>query len=47
VVAFQVVDAMGEGTARGDWNGPFLGVVRPALQWDTEYEPARWAQAAN
>jgi lipopolysaccharide transport system ATP-binding protein len=36
VAAFQVLD-VGEGrSARGDYNGPIPGVVRPLLNWDTE-----------
>ena len=35
-VAFQVIDDLGEGSARGDYAGPMPGVVRPLLRWDTE-----------
>jgi lipopolysaccharide transport system ATP-binding protein len=35
VVSFNVLDNMGEGTARGDWPGWFGGVVRPLLDWQT------------
>lgn len=35
VVSFNVLDNMGEGTARGDWGGWFGGVVRPLLDWQT------------
>jgi homopolymeric O-antigen transport system ATP-binding protein len=35
-VTFNVLDNMGEGTARGDWGGWFGGVVRPVLEWQTE-----------
>lgn len=38
VIAFQVTDNMGEGTARGDWAGEMLGVVRPLLEWETEHK---------
>jgi lipopolysaccharide transport system ATP-binding protein len=38
-VAFQVVDAVGGDTARGDWTRDIPGVVRPLLRWSTEYEP--------
>jgi len=34
-VSFNVLDNMGEGTARGDWSGWFGGVVRPMLDWQT------------
>jgi lipopolysaccharide transport system ATP-binding protein len=36
VVAFQVLDEPGEGSARGDYVGPMPGVVRPLLEWTTE-----------
>jgi len=37
-VAFQVIDSMdGTHTARGDWAGDFVGVMRPKLEWKTEY----------
>jgi lipopolysaccharide transport system ATP-binding protein len=34
-VAFQVVDTQEGGSARGDYAGPFPGVVRPILDWTT------------
>lgn len=37
VIAFNVLDNMGPGTARGDWGGDLPGVVRPLLEWTTEY----------
>jgi lipopolysaccharide transport system ATP-binding protein len=39
-VAFQVVEKSTGDTARGDWHGKMIGVVRPALPWTTEYIPA-------
>ncbi len=39
-VAFQVVDSLDGDSARGDYGGPFPGVVRPMLRWETEYTPA-------
>ena len=39
-VAFQVVDNIDGDSARGDYAGPYPGVIRPALQWTTEYVPA-------
>jgi lipopolysaccharide transport system ATP-binding protein len=33
VVAFQVVDRLDPDTARGGWEGPVEGVVRPLLEW--------------
>lgn len=38
-VAFNVVDRIDGTSARGDWGGAMGGVVRPKLQWRTEYEP--------
>jgi lipopolysaccharide transport system ATP-binding protein len=34
-VAFQVIDNPSGDSARGDWAGPFQGVVRPLLKWNT------------
>ena len=39
-VAFQVIDRLGEGSARGDYDGPMPGVVRPLLRWTTRREAA-------
>jgi lipopolysaccharide transport system ATP-binding protein len=39
VVAFQVVESFDADTARGDYAGRIGGVVRPLLQWNTEYHP--------
>jgi lipopolysaccharide transport system ATP-binding protein len=36
VVAFHVVDTFELDSARGDWDGPFPGAVRPLLTWTTE-----------
>jgi lipopolysaccharide transport system ATP-binding protein len=38
-VAFQVIDNIGDGTARGDWTEELGGVVRPLLEWSTEFSP--------
>jgi lipopolysaccharide transport system ATP-binding protein len=38
IIAFNVLDAMGDGTARGAWSGQMPGAVRPLLQWTTRYE---------
>ncbi|VAW84865.1 Teichoic acid export ATP-binding protein TagH [hydrothermal vent metagenome] len=35
VLVCQVVDDLKGDTARGDWQGPFPGVVRPILPWET------------
>jgi lipopolysaccharide transport system ATP-binding protein len=36
VVAFNVVDTFEPDSARGDWDGPFPGAVRPLLTWTTQ-----------
>ena len=41
IVGFQVVDSMDGDTHRGDWAGPQPGVVRPLLEWSTQYDEAR------
>jgi lipopolysaccharide transport system ATP-binding protein len=38
-VAFQVVDSRDGDSARGDYAGPMPGVVRPILDWTTEFDP--------
>lgn len=38
-VAFQVVDTMEGDSVRGDFAGPIPGVVRPMLQWNTQFFP--------
>lgn len=40
VVTFQVVDSMEGDSARGDYGGHIHGVVRPMLNWTTQYSPA-------
>jgi len=39
-VAFNVVDKMEGGSARGEWVGRLSGAVRPKLDWTTEYRAA-------
>ncbi len=34
-VAFQVIDSLDGDSARGDFAGPFPGIVRPLLKWNT------------
>ena len=41
VIAFQIVDSLAGDSARGDFTGDMLGVVRPMLKWSTKYCPAR------
>lgn len=38
-IAFQVIDGMHGDSARGDFLGEMLGVVRPMLKWTTRYYP--------
>lgn len=35
-VAFHVIDSLDGDAARGDWDGPVAGVVRPLLTWTTD-----------
>lgn len=37
-VAFNVIDTMEGGSARGPWAGKLSGVVRPKLEWTTKYD---------
>lgn len=37
IVSAQVVDSMEGDSARGDWAGSMSGVVRPKLDWETDY----------
>ena len=37
VVSTQVVDSCEGDSSRGDWAGHVMGVVRPMLNWETEY----------
>ena len=39
VVAFQVVDSLEGDSARGDYVGQLGGVIRPKLDWKTEWVP--------
>ena len=39
VVAFNVVESFGGDSARGDWHKHMSGVVRPMLNWSTEFYP--------
>ena len=36
-VAFQVVDSLDGNSARADYGGPMLGIVRPMLKWQTQF----------
>jgi lipopolysaccharide transport system ATP-binding protein len=46
-VAFQVVDSTDGNSARGDWAGGVSGVVRPLLEWTTQFTPNRHGCAAT
>jgi len=37
VVAFHVTDPLEGGSARGDWDGEFPGLVRPLLSWTSTF----------
>jgi lipopolysaccharide transport system ATP-binding protein len=39
VVAFQVVDTQDGDSARGDTTGPWNAVMRPLLNWNTQFSP--------
>jgi lipopolysaccharide transport system ATP-binding protein len=39
VLSCEVIDRMGEDTARGNFPGNFAGAVRPLLPWETEFVP--------
>jgi lipopolysaccharide transport system ATP-binding protein len=38
-VAFQVIDSLEGNSARGDYGGRMTGVVRPLLNWTTQFTP--------
>jgi len=38
-IAFNVIDTMEGGSARGEWAGGLIGAVRPKLDWATDYCP--------
>jgi lipopolysaccharide transport system ATP-binding protein len=47
-VVFHVVDSLDGDSARGDWAGPMDGIVRPMLEWSTDFTPldssSSWTQ---
>jgi lipopolysaccharide transport system ATP-binding protein len=45
-VGFQVVDSQQKDSARGDYVGPIPGLVRPLLDWTTEFDAGSVAEAA-
>jgi lipopolysaccharide transport system ATP-binding protein len=44
-VAFQVIDNPDADTARGEYQGPMAGVVRPIFNWTTQFKPRAEAAA--
>ena len=46
-VAFQVIDKFEGDSARGDYAGPYPGVVRPMLRWTSRGPEIKTARAAN
>ena len=38
-IAFQVIDTMDGDSARGDYAGPMPGIVRPMLNWTSQFTP--------
>ncbi len=43
-VAFQVIDTLDGDSARGDYTGPMPGIVRPLLEWRTQFFPGEVEQ---
>jgi homopolymeric O-antigen transport system ATP-binding protein len=43
IVAFHVIDSLEGNAARGDYAGPMPGIVRPLLNWTSEFVPANSA----
>jgi homopolymeric O-antigen transport system ATP-binding protein len=46
-LAFHVVDSLEGDSARGEYGGPLPGVVRPLLNWETDFAPRISAVAGN
>lgn len=40
VIAFHVADSLDGDSARGTWAGRLAGVVRPVLDWETDFTPS-------
>ena len=45
IVAFHVIDSLEGNAARGDYAGRFPGIVRPMLNWNSQFTPANAATA--
>jgi lipopolysaccharide transport system ATP-binding protein len=41
VVAFQVIDSLDGDSMRGNYGGPIPGIIRPALDWTTDYQQGK------
>lgn len=39
LVAFQIIDSLDGDSARGDYAGPMPGIVRPLLNWTSQFTP--------
>lgn len=39
IVAFQIIDSLDGNSARGDYAGPMPGIVRPLLNWTSQFTP--------
>jgi lipopolysaccharide transport system ATP-binding protein len=39
-IALKIIDSPGRLSARGEWTGPMGGVVRPLLDWNTQFAPS-------
>ena len=46
-VSFEVVDSFDGDSARGDYMGEYPGVVRPIVDWTTEYRPTISSEAPH
>jgi lipopolysaccharide transport system ATP-binding protein len=47
VVALQVIDSLDGDSARGDYVGNMQGIVRPMLQWSTQFTPDEFHMTAS
>jgi lipopolysaccharide transport system ATP-binding protein len=47
IVAFHVIDSLEGNAARGDYAGPMPGIVRPLLNWTSQFVPANSAVATR
>jgi len=46
-VAFRVLDSLDTDTARGDWAGEMYGVVRPLLDWTTDFSSGKYQRVGD